>query len=280
MESSTSFNGKALYKPKGRAGEYSQWAVNFYNGCSNGCDYCYLRRGVLSSAMGGAKPVLKKCFRDEDHAFEVFRKELDTNKESIRREGGLLLSFSTDPCLPETFGLTVKAADYAARNGVGVKILTKCTGWACPVSAEYNSLLQTQKETGNIAIGFTLTGCDEKEPHAAASNQRIMTMERLFTEGFRTFASIEPVIIPVRSLAMVLLTMPFCGHYKIGLEGHRKDYDREDLHELASKTLKAAKKNWATVYFKDSIRGFLDDEILKHPSCVGADWDMFKENGK
>ena len=35
------FNGKAIYNPKGKAGEYAPWACNFYTGCSNDCEYCY-----------------------------------------------------------------------------------------------------------------------------------------------------------------------------------------------------------------------------------------------
>lgn len=30
----------AIYQPKGKAGEYAKYAVNFYVGCSNDCDYC------------------------------------------------------------------------------------------------------------------------------------------------------------------------------------------------------------------------------------------------
>lgn len=32
-------NGKAIYSPKGKAGEYAKYACNFYVGCSNDCDY-------------------------------------------------------------------------------------------------------------------------------------------------------------------------------------------------------------------------------------------------
>lgn len=31
---------KVIYKPKGLAGEYSGYAINLYNKCSNACDYC------------------------------------------------------------------------------------------------------------------------------------------------------------------------------------------------------------------------------------------------
>lgn len=56
------FKGKAIYNPSGKAGEYSYWACNFYVGCSNGCTYCYCKKGILAGAMGQDKPQLKKCF--------------------------------------------------------------------------------------------------------------------------------------------------------------------------------------------------------------------------
>lgn len=48
------FNGKAIYNPSGKAGEYSQWACNYFTGCSNECDTATVEReswvayGVLS----------------------------------------------------------------------------------------------------------------------------------------------------------------------------------------------------------------------------------------
>jgi len=32
---------KAIYEPKGRAKEYSNLALNIYNGCSFKCNYCF-----------------------------------------------------------------------------------------------------------------------------------------------------------------------------------------------------------------------------------------------
>lgn len=44
----TPIKGALIYQPQGAAGEYAKWAINLYHGCSNGCTYCYNRRGVLS----------------------------------------------------------------------------------------------------------------------------------------------------------------------------------------------------------------------------------------
>lgn len=57
------FNGKAIYNPSGAAGEYSYWACNFFKGCSNMCEYCYLKKGIWVKTLGGDKPELKACLK-------------------------------------------------------------------------------------------------------------------------------------------------------------------------------------------------------------------------
>ena len=120
------FKGKAIYNPSGKAGEYSYWACNFYVGCSNGCTYCYCKKGILAPVMGQDKPQLKACFKSEKHALEVFGKELKENLEGLRKHG-LFFSFTTDPMLAETYYLTLRAIGHCVNNSIPVKILTKCT---------------------------------------------------------------------------------------------------------------------------------------------------------
>ena len=109
---------KTIYKPKGAALEYSQWACNLYKGCSNRCDYCYCRRGVLASTLGVDKPVLKKSAgRDTKEAFETFKRELSLYRDEIIKDGdGLFFSFSTDPMLPEELDLTTRCVNECVKN--------------------------------------------------------------------------------------------------------------------------------------------------------------------
>lgn len=70
--------------------------MNFYTGCSNNCDYCYCKRGVMAHVWSN-RPHLKKCFKSEFDAFSIFKKEVEKNIEDVRKSG-LLLSFTTDLC--------------------------------------------------------------------------------------------------------------------------------------------------------------------------------------
>lgn len=254
------FNGKAIYEPSGKAAEYSPWACNFFTGCSNDCEYCYCKRGVLSHVWD-KKPHLKKCFITEHYALDVFCKELDICQELIG-EAGLLFSFTTDPLLPETRGLTFSAMEEAISRGINVKILTKRADWI----DEF--IIRTEIQTINygdnghrIAFGFTLTGFDEKEPGASLNSERIEAMKELHNLGFKTFASIEPVITPAMSRNMIQSTLGFCDLYKVGLiSGVKKDYYDPVHLSVFWEWLKDLTRDGHKIYPKDSLLDYFNED--------------------
>lgn len=273
------FNGKAIYQPSGKAAEYSPWACNFYTGCSNDCEYCYCKRGVMSHVWSN-EPRLKKCFKDEYDALVIFEGELKRNLEELRKTG-ILFSFTTDPMLPQTYIWTLEAVGTALSYGVPVQILTKCTQWLSDpdVHLMFDSHLWKNKRH-LVAFGFTLTGHDELEPGASTNKERIMAMRKLHDMGFRTFASIEPVITPAMSLCMIEDTMDCCDLYKVGLiSGKAKDfYDDDNLIyfvcRLAGLTLRGYK-----IYLKDSFINRL--EITRKSlqgNFVNSDYNIFNRD--
>lgn len=265
----TKFKGKAIYQPAGKAAEYAEWACNFYVGCSNGCTYCYLKKGRGAKILGGDKPTLKKCFKDEKHALEVFEKELKSNLSELQ-EKGLFFSFTTDPMLKETMDLTIKGAFIATHYGTPVKVLTKRADWVDYFLSSFNHGNRWLK---HIAFGFTLTGQDELEPGASTNAERIEAMKKLHDAGFKTFASIEPVIDFESSYKMIRQTVGFCDLYKIGLESGKK-YDQLDLDEFICNTIADIE---AYIYFKDSLLKAAGIERSELPAnCVTKDYNIFK----
>lgn len=276
------FKGKAIYCPSGKAEEYSYWGCNFYVGCSNGCTYCYLKKGRGAKILGGDKPNLKTCFNHESHALEVFEKEVKANLPELQKHG-LFFSFTTDPMLPETQVLTMNAAGIAAKNHIPVKILTKCADWVNEFiqwldnSNSDNSAKEWRK---NYAFGFSLTGHDELEPGASTNQERINAMKKLHDAGFRTFASIEPIIDFNSSFDMIKQTVAFCELYKVGLESGKK-YKKIDVNEFLYKISTLAAVNDFKVYLKDSLvalspysREFI--ETLSN-SFVDRSYNMFNK---
>ena len=255
---------KAIYKPKGKAGEYAEWACNLYVGCSNDCSYCYCKRGVLAHAMGGPVPKLKSCFRDEDHALEVFIKELEANLAELQKSS-LFFTFSSDPMIPETRELNWDCIVQSVIRDVHVQVLTKNADFIHDPRIGISGFgpfgaVKGSKIFDMIAWGFTLTGHDELEPGASITEERIEAMRMLHNAGYRTFASLEPVVDPVSTLAMFNLTKGCCDLFKVGLmSGVSKDYyDKSEVRRMAETIAESGKP----VYFKKSITDYLGWDTL------------------
>jgi DNA repair photolyase len=264
------FHGKCIYNPSGKAGEYSYWAANFYNGCSAKCEYCYNRHGRSAKLFGADVPTLKKCLvnrpglTNERNAFNIFCKEVEKNIDELRKHG-LFFNFVSDPFLPETIYLNSLAIKLCVGSKIPVKVLTKQTWWVdgfivapflktAPIF--FGSL---QKDF--ISFGFTLTGHDELEPGAATNAKRIEAMEKLHNAGFKTWASIEPVVSVVRSILMIARTKGYCDLFKIGLQSGKK-YDKKELINMI---------NWCIDFIGNSGKLYFKDSLLKQAGINRAD---------
>ena len=267
----------AIYKPKGKAGEYAKYACNFYVGCSNDCEYCYCKRGLLGHAMGAPVPTLKKCFKDTEHAARQFAKELLANIDEYRKHG-IFFTFTSDPLLPETEALTNASVLYAVQHGVPCKILTK--------RADFYIHTQFYDYKHLIAFGFTLTGMDSMELHASTNAERITTMRYLHDRGFKTFASIEPVIRLDSSISMIYNALGACDLYKIGLLTGKRNYTQEEVSMFVRDVNcmidihNYSREMQVKVYWKDSVLEFLKmertDKKFGWAFCVGSDYNIFK----
>ena len=280
-------NGKAIYMPKGKAAEYAKYACNFYVGCSNDCAYCYCKRGVLGHSMGKPQATLKKCFKNFVHALETFNHELVSNLDELKRSG-LFFTFSSDPFIEECKTLTIEAVSLAAAWHVPTKILTKRADFIKDIPEIWYGELQKY-----IAFGFTLTGHDELEPGASTNAERIDAMRELHKQGFKTFASIEPIISLRESETMILLTLDCCNLYKIGLMSGKRNYTREQVATFCAyvNSLLAKRNavvrlhtdppyNKPRVYWKDSVLEYLGESREQFCDClfmVGANYNMFND---
>jgi DNA repair photolyase len=275
---------KIIYQPKGKAGEYAKYAANFYTGCSGRCEYCYNRTGITAKVLGGDTPTLKKCLGKEENAEHIFIQEADMYRTYLMKHG-LFFNFVSDPFLPETIELNTFAMRYCILRGIPVKALTKQTWWVEDFIAEmwdndtiWN--LDYHDVQNLMAIGFTLTGHDDLEPGCASNNERINAMQLFHSEGFKIWASIEPIIDFDSSYRMMERTFGSCDLYKVGLRSGGK-YSVKDAEWFAIKALLSGSCNHTKVYLKDSLIKLtgLDRKAMKeiHSSYVDADYNLFAE---
>lgn len=266
------FKGKAIYQPRGAAREYSPWACNLYNGCTNRCDYCYNRHSRSAKVLGADVVTLKKSLCDETRARIYFKRELNRHIEEIRKAGGLFFSFVSAPMLPETIDLTTDCIVYAAQQGVNVQILTKQAAW---VTDNDIMLHKLHPYRDRIAVGFTLTGMDEQEHGRSNNFDRVEAMHRLYGQ-FRTFASIEPVIDINKAVRMVSYAEISCDLFKVGLATKiGRTFTRQEVENLFY--LIHSKIGNTPVYWKNTVRNIIPDLIGTQGNSVEADYDIFNE---
>lgn len=255
-------NGKAIYTTKGAAREYGRIGCNFYVGCPHGCTYCYLKRGTPSAQLGGSVAKLKKCLINEDRALEIFCDEARKHIDALQRYG-LFFSFTTDPLIPETRDLTISALNFTRYNGISVKVLTKDASFIYCQRMKF--LLKSDAAKEFVQFGFTLTARDDMESNASTNQERIETMRRLHDMGFKTFASIEPVIDWNHAWMAVAVSLDCCDHYKIGLRsGVGKEYydliqSGIAIRYLVEQIVRAGR----TVYLKESTRALMRRCFIK-----------------
>lgn len=303
---------KILSRPKGNAEEYGRWSVNPYKGCSHGCLYCYLKKGAWANGLGGDTAQMKTGVVSDEHAYHLAIAEIIEHREEIIRDGGLFLTFTSDPCLMETYDLFADINFWACIHGIPVTILTKCA-YDIPKKCEgipkrpcFSPFCISSKM---LAIGWTLTGHDELEPNAATNSERLRYMKIASDEGMMTWASIEPVIDFKSSLEMICQALEAgCKHFKIGLLTDRTrvvrkpfsfgdhHFEAYDLAECCSFTgyVMELTQGRATVYWKQSFYDFLQGPEKKNPQpihgmtayeflhqwshSVDKDWSMFNNN--
>jgi len=265
-----SFKGKAIRNPSGKAGEYGYWSYGIYKGCPNGCTYCYLCKGVLAHAMGGKKAELKKCFINEDQAIEITKKEILKNLESLQKHG-LFFTFISDPFLKNTIESTIKIVLFSVEHNIPVKLLSKRTDYVDYFIKTIEEKCPDKKHL--IAVGYTLTGKDNEEPFASPNIKRIEAMEKLYNVGFRTFASIEPIIEIKSSIIMIASSNHCCELFKIGLMSGGK-YTKLELQCFIETT---NEKIDTKIYWKDTLlqQAGINREDLPN-NCVTRDYNLFQ----
>lgn len=203
-----------IYETRGRAREYFELAANLYQGCEHNCVYCYGADvvGKTRSEFFVRGVSRRSVFRDL---------ERDAYKYGCRHESRhILLSFVTDPYQPVERNLRVtrRAIEILHNANLGVAILTKGGELA---TRDFDLL------TTNDLFGTTLTFFDERqsriwEPGAAPPNERILALKDAYKQGIGTWVSLEPVIDPAETLALISATADFVDHFKVGTMNYSK----------------------------------------------------------
>lgn len=225
-----------IYKPKGAAAEYGDYAVNIYTGCPHRCYYCF-----APQILHRDRETFNSCAEPRKHIVRELRRQLE--REQIT--GKLIhLCFVCDP-YPTGYDTTVTREVIQALKEYGnhVQILTKGDG-----SRDFDLL------DGGDWYGVTVSGADHdsQEPGAIPEGQRLGIMQNA---PCRKWISFEPVI--QQDFVLTILSMIGTGvRVKIGkLNYHPSDVNWAKFGREAEKICRARGLDY---YIKDGLRAEME----------------------
>lgn len=204
-------------------------SINPYVGCEHGCVYCYARP---SHAYHGLSPAL-------DFETRLFAK---VNAAQLLRE-----SLSTTTYQPTTIGLGTNTDCYQPverRYGITRDILSVLYEFRHPVSVlTKNSLIERDIDIlaklaveNLVEVHFSVTTLNSNlarqlEPRASLPKKRLLTIEKLASQGIPVKAMISPVIpgINDHELEAVMHSVKSAGAVAAGYILLRLPYEVEGL---------------------------------------------------
>lgn len=245
---------RIIYNTTGRAREYSDLAVNLYQGCAHACAYCYAPDTLhVDRAKFNIVPALRG-----DNTIELIERDA-RDLQSLGDKRPVLMCFTCDPYQPlnDEHGLTRQAIEVLHRYGVPVMILTKGGK-----RAEQDFDLLTPFDW----FGVTLTLVDDDqsrrwEPGAALPQERIISLINAQERGIKTWVSLEPIIDYGQTVRLIRLTFPVVKHYKVGKMNHMPGADLHDWRTIAAGVKHVLDDLGACYYIKKDLAKYLEPEV-------------------
>jgi DNA repair photolyase len=205
-----------IYKPKGAAAEYAEFAFNACKGCTFGCTYCY------------APPIMwkspEKYHSDPDIKLDVvkkFQKEAEKHK-GLKEE--FLMNFIGDPYMNDevskiTHDVLIICEENEFKN---VNILTK---GGLKATNDFEILQRNNWKFGQTIIFWDDELRKEFEPDASSIESRYAALKLASTIDLYSWISLEPIIFPNQAYEVINNIKEIVDYWKIGKINHRKDLD-------------------------------------------------------
>jgi DNA repair photolyase len=236
-----------IYRPKGKAGEYGELALNIYKGCSHGCKYCYVPAVLYQShEQFHANPRPRVL----DH--RILNREL----EPLWRKS-VFLCFTCDPYQPidSDLKITREMIQRLMLYEISPNILTK--GGRRSIR-DFDLLAKDPKSRYGATLTFLNSEDSLKwEPGAALPQERIDALKQAHGLGIQTWASLEPVIDPIQSLQIIRETKDFVDEFKIGRRNHDPRADRIDWKTFGQESVGLCRELGKKFYIKKDLLVFL-----------------------
>ena len=223
---------KPIYKPKGAAAEYGDYALNIYTGCPHRCFYCF-----APSVLRRDRQTFHTCVTPRTNIVSETAKQIE--REEITGKT-IHLCFTCDP-YPTGYDTTPtrEIIKLLKDSGNHVQILTKGDG-----SRDFDLL------DGNDLYGITLDGTSNQ--YRRSNTNLMQDLRDANARGVKTWVSFEPVVNDGNVLRYIRLVAPFVDKVKIGkLNYHPSGIDWAGFGRKAEDLCQSLDVDY---YIKESLR--------------------------
>lgn len=236
---------KAVYMPKGRAGEYGNYCLNIYDGCPNRCYYCYV-------------PMMRHMMPEDFHSNVKLRKGIVERAKIDAASGELSgkmvhLCFSCDP-YPAGCDTapTREIIKVLKSGGAHIQILTK-NGMAATRDFD---LLDKDDRFGVTLTMFTQLASHQTEPHAERPTQRLNALVYARRVKIQTWVSFEPIVSEESTIHLLELvtTQKLADEVKIGKMNYFEPLKPIDWGAFGRKVEKICVDAGQKYYIKADLR--------------------------
>lgn len=228
---------KAIYKTKGKANEYCELAVNIYDGCTNGCTYCF-----APDVKDKDRETFYDCASVRDGIVEAVREQMRSGAYAGKT---IQLCFTCDPYPTGVDTSATRAVIKAIKEGDGnVQILTKNPS---AVERDYDLLDE------NDLIGATISGAGKDiEPNSESTEERLAALRKAKDAlGCEVWVSCEPVF-DEDVVYGILENIDWIDTYKVGKTNYVEcDIDWKAFGE---KVAELGERFGRTVLIKEGLR--------------------------
>lgn len=223
---------KPIYKPKGKAAEYGEYALNIYTGCGNRCYYCF-----APTILRKDRELFHTDVRPRENIVEETRKQLEREKITDKL---IHLCFTCDP-YPVNYdsSTTREIIKLLKEYGNHVQILTKGDG-----RRDFDLLDENDWYCVTI-------DCSDDSPLPAA-NYCLAQLKQAHDLGIKTWVSYEPVLDAEACKLFIMLGTLCVDKVKIGkLNYYPSDIDWK---KFGNEVEKLCQDLGVDYYIKESLR--------------------------
>lgn len=242
---------KTIYKTRGAALEYCEYAIDIYTGCPHECKYCYAKSSAEKKSKNFTKISVREGILDATKDF------LKSNPDYYGKT--IFLGFSSDP-FPNGYDNSATIDMIKLLKSFGCHIMFCTKG---KISSDVIELLDSKD-----SVGITITCGDniaaKYEPNSIKPTERLKALEKFYKKGIETWISIEPVLEPNFIYSMLESdNMKFVTRVKLGklnhmnisdLTGNSNDYI--DWIEYRNTVIDICKKRNIEYIVKDALLNY------------------------